>query len=297
MESEGLRRPSVASKAFFGAVASFFTAGFSLGSKGRPSMARLSTIGLTVPAGTAEGEGILRESRSPWVGGAGGNAERIARSTRLWEGARGRKMSAPSALSGRRGRHAGTRSPSARRLESRAEGPLQRGAERPSVPALPSVAPFRPPERAGARAFPQPGGRPVVESLAIDGRPLEPSEMTNPRSRLRRECGQPRAPAHTRRGNDRAAVSPQGGPIQKSRRWPRVAPEGAPLGPAGARSERRPDASPHPSSITGSAWGPFMGKPVEKHPHPRRPNRACARPRSTIDCVGKLARDARCNTK
>ena len=266
MESEGLRRPSVASKAFFGAAALFFTAGFSLGSKGRPSMARLSTIGLTVPAGTAEGEGILRESRSPWVGGAGGNAERIARSTRLWEGAdacpenrepqapgRGGKTSAPSALSGRRGRHAGTRGPSARLSKSRAEGPLQRGAERPSVPALPSVAPFRPPERAGARAFPQPGGRPVVESLAIDGRPLEPSEMTNPRSRLRRECGQPRAPAHTRRGNDRAAVSPQGGPIPKSRRWPRVAPEGAPLGPAGARSERRPDASPHPSSITGSA--------------------------------------------
>ena len=176
MESEGLRRPSVASKAFFGAAALFFTAGFSLGSKGRPSMARLSTIGLTVPAGTAEGEGILRESRSPWVGGAGGNAERIARSTRLWEGAdacpenrepqapgRGGKTSAPSAVSGRRGRHAGTRSPSARLSKSRAEGPLQRGAERPSVPALPSVAPFRPPERAGARAFPQPGGRPVVE--------------------------------------------------------------------------------------------------------------------------------------
>lgn len=90
-------------------------------------MARLSTIGLTVPAGTAEGEGILRESRSPRVGGAGGNAERIARSTRLWEGADacsenrepqalgwGRKMSAPSALSGRRGRHAEARGPSTR---------------------------------------------------------------------------------------------------------------------------------------------------------------------------------------
>ena len=73
MESEGLRRPSVASKAFFGAAALFFTAGFSLGSKGRPSMARLSTIGLTVPAGTADpwATGFAQDPFA--LGGAGGN--------------------------------------------------------------------------------------------------------------------------------------------------------------------------------------------------------------------------------
>ena len=263
----------------------------------------------------------MHGSRSPRVGGARRNAERreAARSTRLWEGApacasnqrHGRSKAGEDVIRADRSKRAAR--PASPGPEALPPGSLRAGRKGRSSGTARDGRPPRSPKGTrnlriehGSAPFHNRALRTGAETArARSWKAL--AKLINPRTRWRET--QPADPGSAGSVDSRerlptlgaATTAPplrrQEAGSRKSRRRPRVAPEGAPLGPVDARPEHPPGGFTHPSSITGSAYGPFMGKPVQSHPRPSARTRACARPRSTLNSVGRLARDARCNTK